>query len=184
MTNHHLKKETTSKIICPIYVALADFENLSQRCNFGQFLEMKPMKYLFIVLTTGRLFGLNSCGYVERDFLGKWQVYDLELQSEWRGNIVDEEMREYYKNVHYEFLQEGKMIYHEFENEAEGEWSLKDGESLMMNYDLSYSTYGRHRYISEDLNCKILSVTAGKMALQMKFQENETWVFYLKELDK
>ncbi len=136
------------------------------------------MKYVFILLATGLLFGLNSCGYVERDFLGKWQVYDLELQSEWRGNIVDDEMRDYYKNVFYEFLPEGKMIYHEFGNEVEGEWSLTDGENLEMKYKLNT----RYRYVRENLKCKILSCTSGKMALQVKFQENETWVFYLKEV--
>jgi len=68
---------------------------------------------------------LNSCGYVERDFLGKWQVYDLELQSEWRGNIVDDDMRDYYENVHYEFLPEGKMVYNEYD--VEGGWRMEVG---------------------------------------------------------
>lgn len=137
------------------------------------------MKYLFVVVTAGLLFGLNSCGYVERDFLGKWQVYDLELQSEWRGNIVDDDMRDYYENVHYEFLPEGKMIYHEFDIEGEGEWNLIDGENLEMSYTMQ--TFRRRK--QENLKCKILSCTAGKMALQIKFQENETWVFYLKEVN-
>mmetsp|Transcript_9234 Transcript_9234/g.10719 ORF Transcript_9234/g.10719 Transcript_9234/m.10719 type:complete len:139 (-) Transcript_9234:194-610(-) len=137
------------------------------------------MKYLFVVLTAGLLFGLNSCGYVERDFLGKWQVYDLELQSEWRGNIVDDDMREYYENVFYEFLPEGKMVYHEYGVEGDGEWDLNDGENLEMKYTMHTSWRSKR----ENLKCKILSCTAGKMALQMKFQENETWVFYLKEVN-
>lgn len=138
------------------------------------------MKYLFVVLSVGLLMGLNSCGYVERDFLGKWQVYDLELQSEWRGNIVDDDMRSYYENVYYEFLPEGKMIYHEYGNEGDGEWSLADDENLQMTYTM----HTRRRTKRENLKCKILSCTAGKMALQMKFQENETWVIYLREVQE
>lgn len=136
------------------------------------------MKFLFVLVTTGLLLGLNSCGFVERDFLGKWQVYDLELQSEWRGNIVDDDMREYYANVFYEFLPEGKLIYHEYGVEGEGEWKLIDGE----NVEMEYFMHSPQRTKQENLKCKILSCTAGKMALQMKFQENETWVIYLKEV--
>ncbi|XOV67249.1 MAG: hypothetical protein ACFHU9_16660 [Fluviicola sp.] len=136
------------------------------------------MRYLLVAIVAGFLFGLNSCGYVERDFLGKWQVYDLELQSELRGNIVDDEMREYYENVYYEFLPEGKLIYHEFGREGDGEWSLED-EKLEMKYKMS-SPWRTKR---ENLKCKILSCTAGKMALEMKFQENESWILYLKEVN-
>lgn len=131
-------------------------------------------------MAVGLLLGLNSCGYMERDFLGKWQVYDLELESEWRGNIVDDDMREYYKMVFYEFLPEGKMIYYEPAGEADGTWKLDDGENLEMEYKMNNG----HRYKRENLKCKILSCTAGKMALQMKFQENETWILYLREVKK
>ena len=136
------------------------------------------MKLWFGAIAAGLLLVLNSCGYVERDFLGKWQVYDLELQSEWRGNIVDDEMRKYYENVYYEFLPEGKMIYHEYGTEGEGRWNLVDGE----NVEMQYSMNNRWRRKRENLKCKILSITSGKMALQMKFQENETWVIYLREV--
>jgi len=138
------------------------------------------MKYLLAVLAVGLLMGLNSCGYMERDFLGKWQVYDLELESEWRGNIVDDDMRDYYKMVYYEFLPEGKMVYTEPAGDAKGTWKITDGENLEMKYKMSNS----FRFKSENLKCKILSCTAGKMALQMKFQENETWIMYLREVKK
>lgn len=117
---------------------------------------------------------LNSCSYVERDFLGEWEVYDLELKSEWRGNIVDDAMREQYKDISYEFLPEGKMIYKQGSYTANGTWDI-DGENLHMKYKMS-NMYGGND--SHNLRCKILSCTADKMALSMKFQENETWILY------
>ena len=123
-------------------------------------------------------FILSGCGYVERDFLGKWEVYDLELQSEWRGNIVDDEMREYYKDITYEFLPEGEMIYKQGKRKTEGTWSI-DGENLNMHYTFTYSEHGMFK--DEDLKCKILSHSAGKMALSLKLKENETWILYFQE---
>ncbi|GAB5419261.1 MAG: hypothetical protein Crog4KO_33050 [Crocinitomicaceae bacterium] len=135
----------------------------------------------FFLKFTGVLFlllVLNSCGFVERDFLGKWEVYDLELQSEWRGNIVDDDMRKYYEDITYEFLPEGKMIYTHGNLTTEGTWSI-DGENLNMHYTFTYSEHGLFR--DEDLKCKILSCTGGKMALSLKLNKNETWVLYFQE---
>lgn len=134
------------------------------------------MKLSIVFVAIGFLVTLNSCGYVERDFLGEWEVYELELKSEFRGNIVDDNMREFYETVSYEFFPEGKMIYKQGRYESEGTWSIKD-EQLNMNYRIN-NGYGGHR--EDQLQCKILSCTAGKMALSFKFQENETWVFYFK----
>jgi hypothetical protein len=134
------------------------------------------MKFFIACVAIGMLLTLNSCGYVERDFLGEWEVYELELKSEFRGNIVDDEMREFYKTVSYEFLPEGKMIYKQGRFKSEGTWRIND-EELYMNYSFENS-YGGYR--EDELQCKILSCTAGKMALSLKFQENETWVLYFK----
>jgi len=61
---------------------------------------------------------------------------------------------------------------------GDGEWKL-DGENLEMKYTMH--TFRRTK--EENLKCKILSCTSGKMAIQVKFQENETWVLYLKEVE-
>ncbi len=138
-------------------------------------------KMKFFLKATGvllLLLTLNSCGFVERDFLGKWEVYDLELQSEWRGNIVDDEMRAYYNNITYEFLPEGKMIYTKGPLSTEGTWSI-DGENLNMHYTFTRAEHGIFQ--DEDLKCKILSCTSGKMALSLKLNKQEKWVLYFQE---
>lgn len=135
----------------------------------------------YVLKSAGVLFLLlivNSCGFVERDFLGKWEVYDLELESEWRGNIVDDEMRETYKNITYEFLPEGKMIYTKGDRTTEGTWSI-DGENFNMKYEFTYQEHGFYR--KDDLKCKILSCTAGKMALSLQMNKNETWNLYFQQ---
>lgn len=121
---------------------------------------------------------LSGCGFVERDFLGKWQVYDLELQSELRGNIVDDQLRDYYKNITYEFLPDGKMIYTQGNNVTNGTWKI-DGEYLYMHYAFNYHEHGMYR--DDDLKCKILSSSAGKMAISMKLNKSETWILYFEE---
>lgn len=132
------------------------------------------MNFLFkATALVSLLFVLGACGFTERDFIGKWEVYDLELQSEWRSGLVDDELRDRFKNVTYEFLPEGRMNYSVPRGTAQGTWSI-DGENLNMNF-------GFNDWNFQDLKCKILSCTSGKMALSFKLKENETWILYFQQ---
>ena len=137
---------------------------------------MKLLLKLTFILSL--LFVFAGCGYTERDFLGKWEVYDLELQSEWRGNIVDDDMRAFYEDITYEFLPDGKMLYKQGRRMTAGTWSI-DGENLNMHYRFTYSEHGIFK--DEDLKCKILSHSAGKMAISLKLKQNETWILFFQE---
>lgn len=123
---------------------------------------------------------VSSCGYIERDFIGKWKVTNVELDSQWRrNNISDEEMRGF-KTMRYEFLEDGKMIYTEFGREIAGNWKLVRDEYLEVKYEYSD---GYWNYAKGDLSFKVISCTGGKLTVSVKFNEDETWILYLEEMD-
>lgn len=127
------------------------------------------------------LFFLSSCSYVERDFIGRWQVTDVELVSEWRGNTISEANRESLKRTGYEFRKDGKLIYFQGSQEVEGTWKLRRGEYIDVRYQWEHGYFGFSR---DDLSYKVHSCSGARLTLSLKFNEDERWILYLKEVDE
>lgn len=138
---------------------------------------MKP-RYLFISATLLILLVLSACSPIEKDFYGVWKVYNVEVSSEWLGDKkVDAETMGRVKQIRFEFLEDGKMIYTDYlQKERKGNWSLRRGEYL----DIEYEYPGRYgEMLTKESSLKIVSSQSDKMAIREDFENGESIVYYL-----
>lgn len=120
-----------------------------------------------------------SCSPIEKDFIGEWQVYNVEVSSEWTGDKeIDAKTMTRLKEIRFEFMPDGKMTYTDFrQDKQEGTWSLRRSEYIDMEYTVP-SERGRST-IKHESSLKIVYCQRTKIALREDFENGESITYYL-----